>query len=132
MRISDWSSDVCSSDLRIRCWSSQGRAHGALLQNPPVGARLARDTGRTPDLPETPLPRRASGPAAECAREIRGVGEAEQVGDLGAAAVMAQISEREFTTGVVEHGLVMRVLNGEAAQQQIGRVSCRDRGGLSG
>src|SRR3546814_15117841 len=34
MRISDWSSDVCSSDLNV---IRKGRQHGSTLQHPPVG-----------------------------------------------------------------------------------------------
>src|SRR3546814_7749658 len=35
MRISDWSSDVCSSDLQIRRWICVPFAHGWPLRSPP-------------------------------------------------------------------------------------------------
>src|SRR3546814_10827213 len=49
MRISDWSSDVCSSDLRLAAVSRSGRRAGGwtgkrdFLSRLPAGARLARD-----------------------------------------------------------------------------------------
>src|SRR3546814_4500413 len=61
MRISDWSSDVCSSDLPRRCWPPRGgpcavrdHARGAQFLRPAVGGhgdRHARAVGQlSPDL----------------------------------------------------------------------------------
>src|SRR3546814_1089130 len=54
MRISDWSSDVCSSDLRACGLRPFGRAH----QNPRPGPKgSARPTGRRALLARKPRPR---------------------------------------------------------------------------
>src|SRR3546814_17415284 len=41
MRISDWSSDVCSSDLWLVCWCGRPRTIGAVAPASPVGGGRA-------------------------------------------------------------------------------------------
>src|SRR3546814_10337125 len=53
MRISDWSSDVCSSDLQ--CQRSRGRVERLLLQKMQIGLRSPGDRQRRDGNPGGPL-----------------------------------------------------------------------------
>src|SRR3546814_4535665 len=57
MRISDWSSDVCSSDLRPAALAAAAAGHGVELRLPPASDRARR----------LPVRRRAAAPAVAVA-----------------------------------------------------------------
>src|SRR3546814_12620957 len=54
MRISDWSSDVCSSDLRDKSSSARARCSASSYWRPPCDRAHARH-GRAPDVRRSPL-----------------------------------------------------------------------------
>src|SRR3546814_4972236 len=60
MRISDWSSDVCSSDLCCRASPDTGTA---CTRSPHPGVRLhARRLGTAPPVPDSPSPQTGGAP----------------------------------------------------------------------
>src|SRR3546814_20547404 len=108
MRISDWSSDVCSSDLRPR------QALEPLVL-PVVEALLEA------------LPARSASELGLAAGHVL-----EHVGDGLARAGFPHQEYREDAVGVQQRdpdarGLRRGLLVGEAAVRGIGRASCRER-----
>src|SRR3546814_13692118 len=79
MRISDWSSDVCSSDLRSRCSSPRT-----------AGGSSSRDSPRTSRCSSNPsVPRRRRSKAAKSRSEERRVGKEVSVRvDLGGSRII--------------------------------------------
>src|SRR3546814_5266583 len=139
MRISDWSSDVCSSDLR-----EDARTAGALRVE--YGARRRRTATRdegigvvdlgdipcTPDREGQPARRRrlqlgfdtmALGVDVEQARDIRGAADRGQLQILGVEIIAGQV---EADAVVEERGLDPRFIR-HRFLLKIGRASCRER-----
>src|SRR3546814_15921882 len=106
MRISDWSSDVCSSDLAAR-GTAQGATSGVLNSA-----------------------RAASGSAAANAT---GSGEAMAFGNLGQLAATGSGAANGSGMFAVSPGMTIQDARGKALgtgqSVQIGRASCRERGG---
>src|SRR3546814_11284206 len=104
MRISDWSSDVCSSDL-ARLGLRPGRVTGKLDV-----ARLVRmnlPPGVAPDTPGARAPR-----IARMRERLRGAANDDPHGDAPAYAELHCLSDFSFLRG---------------AASEIGRASCRER-----
>src|SRR3546814_1860408 len=118
MRISDWSSDVCSSDLFAGCIATafQCEAHRGLQPGETeIAAGLA---------PQRPRQVEARGIAALCQpldRRAAGIAQAEQLGGL----------VEGLTGGIVDGGPEPAVLPdalGDDELAKIGRASWRERG----
>src|SRR3546814_16928955 len=106
MRISDWSSDVCSSDLALSAFE-------VMWPEYVQAAQAARGEGRA--LPDGFQGRRA------VLAEIEGECEASLAGRL------EQVLARACEDGLV-HDVVLSASGKDARQLwQIGRASCRDR-----
>src|SRR3546814_14000732 len=98
MRISDWSSDVCSSDLLDRLVVGDGGAQGGAVQaGQAAGVALAESLG--------PGGRRI---------EI-----GDESGRVGAGIEVGQVPARQFAESLVDDGF---------GCPKIGRASCRERG----
>src|SRR3546814_12110913 len=113
MRISDWSSDVCSSDLKLR---GRERAGAALIGELVVAA-------------VAPSERHVEARADMNGRIRKGriflIGRCgENVGELRHHRIDRQRSRLEHVDTLKDAALFMRVV---AADQQIGRASCRER-----
>src|SRR3546814_13061763 len=106
MRISDWSSDVCSSDLRRPC--GQGRLPPDRQFYPhQVEQPRLRDEGVKMDIR-----------AAEISKVIR-----DQIANFGTEAQVSEVGQvLSVGDGIARvHGL-------DNVQAEIGRASCRGRG----
>src|SRR3546814_11290116 len=107
MRISDWSSDVCSSDL-----------------SPPASASRAR----TSALRTSPLsPEACAGTAAATAAAIRAKRADLHVRIIGASAAFGG-DPVDILGGVLDFaGLAMDAILGVDHEFEIGQASCRER-----
>src|SRR3546814_14045084 len=106
MRISDWSSDVCSSDLRI-----EGQSHGPPLDIPPIGGEHTICSGSCEVILALRLLRFAGFPSAR----RKGYAEvpAMRRGSKGADAGSTRWLGKTMATWV--------------PWPKIGRASCRER-----
>src|SRR3546814_9513656 len=144
MRISDWSSDVCSSDLRVAppkrvgrdllllavAWKIQEQAYGGL--GSPTRRRLAelaKALERDGDVGRTRVARLR--PGARLVREWRGETHTVIVHDDGfewqgrrwrSLSLIARL-----ITGVQWSGPRFFGLAGTVRTREIGRASCRER-----
>src|SRR3546814_21023134 len=97
MRISDWSSDVCSSDLKV----TNGDAGSALMREPKLAAALIEACVKAVEVPVTVKMRMGWDHDSLNAPELAHIAE-----DLGAKLV---------------------TVHGRTRNQKIGRASCRER-----
>src|SRR3546814_4185226 len=70
MRISDWSSDVCSSDLEP-VHEAQAQAEADRAQNPPAASQAAPQAAATPKAASAPKPAAKSTACADRSEERR-------------------------------------------------------------
>src|SRR3546814_20761314 len=115
MRISDWSSDVCSSDLAISATS--------LVESdlPVTQEQLADLLGLTPvHINRTLKELERAGAVARSGRRIR-IGNLDRLRDLADFSDLSPHSQDAF---IHDRGGVAG-----AEPRQIGRASCRERGG---
>src|SRR3546814_18413174 len=101
MRISDWSSDVCSSDLR---------RHSAGLAT--IGERLTGITSQLTEIDDVGAERRLLDELMTLSSEIE---------DVAAATTY------RFSAARAYYALVLRRVEELRAQREIGRASCRER-----
>src|SRR3546814_20948669 len=116
MRISDWSSDVCSSDLRVRSVVSAIPRHSA-----PAG-RTERGTSRGDDYDADPI----LNPDSVEDRRFRNPWDLSEVRTFSRskAEVTQELRSRAFSAIEKMHGANDR-------SRENGRASCRERVGPS-
>src|SRR3546814_16615734 len=112
MRISDWSSDVCSSDLVLECVLARSR------REPWEVERLADLLDRRPDLV---IEAAGQGPVREMAAAVLAAGCDLMLFSAGALADPA--TEAELAKAVAKPGAGRMLLT----PGEIGRASCRER-----
>src|SRR3546814_7349422 len=96
MRISDWSSDVCSSDLRFRSGGRQLRAQLVERgEEVPAAERLRGHDGGGPAVLEGPrdLPGRREGADADSDRPDLGGGEGGDEPQIGRASCRERVCQ---------------------------------------
>src|SRR3546814_6401582 len=109
MRISDWSSDVCSSDLRCS-WRSPGAGRHdkplTLVKGQEFGTQETRDDWQAPSEPEADAghPRMLAGIAAGGFDEIGRVAEATRpdVADVGREAAAELVAQAQAEAGIAQ------------------------------
>src|SRR3546814_16830697 len=95
MRISDWSSDVCSSDLPCRCHAAPARGHGAARAHP----KAVRPTDRQEPGGQS-QDRRHEGRAGGCAvAGLPGSGIPRRIADRTSVGSGTWVSVRVYIGG---------------------------------
>src|SRR3546814_17635462 len=110
MRISDWSSDVCSSDLAVDV-QSRGRAHAGAVQH-----RRPEQAVEVDDVLADEVVQLGLAAGRKVLEEVRAVAFAQRL-------EAAQVADRRVQPDVQELARVARDLEAE----EIGRASWRER-----